>query len=452
MACRAERRRLEETVKHIVPAMTLCIVLARLLETPAQQPASDVLVRGFCLYGMDNEKNFPVIVRDSVDSEGKPVRSRQFVTIQFDVLADHPPELKLRFLHCDRDWTPSRSVFLQDETHNTSFVLDFRTAPNGVKGYRYRYVNAFPDTEGVVRFDYSGKWKAVLMDKAETRVFDEAKFFVVDRIVAPNISIANEYLTNAPSPWNQVHKVVVSFRLPQEIDGYYYTTVDVFQNRRLSQPYRIDANDRDTYTMVEGYNTGTRSFTIRNIQPGNEYRTLDLSDVTRYPNGAVVRKVEGADQMRVLWRTGPDRNGTAEVNRFHGIHSDYLEVLFRLDLTTMDYLTATRGGRLIFLAGPFNQWDPTPDDQLRYDESEGSYVVRKLLRRGIYDYQYVTGIANIGSDRVAEQDWLSLEGNDWRTSDTYSAVVYFNDPRFGGFDRIVGFTQGRSVFVSPGSQ
>lgn len=442
-------------MKHTLLALILYVGLLGVFEIPAHpsqdEQAGEVVVRGFHLYGMDSERNFPVIVRDSVDSEGKPVRSRQYLTVQFDVQADHPPDLRLRFIHCDRNWAPSRSVFLQDETHNTSFALDYRTAPNGVRWYQYRFVNRFPDPEGVVRFDYSGKWSVVLMDKAETRVFADAKFLVADRIVAPRLSITNEYMAEAPSPWNQVNQVAVSFRLPQEIDGYYYTTVDIFQNRRLSHPYRVDANDRDRYTKVEGYNTGTRTFTVMNIQPGNDYRTLDLSDATRYPNGTLVRKVEGADQMRVLWRTGPDRNGTADMNRFHGIQSDYLELLFRLDLTPTDYFSLTRGGRQIYVAGPFNQWNPAPEDQLQYDDSEHSYVVKKLLRRGIYDYQYITGVPDPRTELVTDQDWIALEGNDWRTSNQYSAVIYFNDPRFGGFDRIVGFAQGRSVTVPPGS-
>jgi hypothetical protein len=82
-----------------------------------------------------------------------------------------------------------------------------------------------------------------------------------------------------------------------------------------------------------------------------------------------------------------------------------------------------------------------------YDETERSLVNRKLLRRGIYDYQYITGIWSDSENKVLEQDWLALEGNDWRTSDTYSAMVYFNDPRFGGFDRIVGFGKGTSNLV-----
>jgi hypothetical protein len=228
------------------------------------------------------------------------------------------------------------------------------------------------------------------------------------------------------------------------MDGYYYTTVDVYQNRKLYQSYRIDIWDRNPYTHVDGQGTGERIFKITNIMPGNEYRVLDLSNVTRYPNKALVKNVEGADQMRLFWRTGADHNGDAFRNRFTGLNSDYLEYLFRLDLTPTDFRAMTSGGREIFVVGEFNFWNPTKEDKLEYDDVERSLVVKKLLRRGIYDYQYITGKWNAKTQSAEQQDWLAIEGTDVRTTNTYTVFAYYNDPRFGGFDRIVGVAQGRS--------
>jgi len=439
----------------VVYPLWFCLLVVELPLLGGPEGADDEKaprVRGLSVYGMDNEQNLPVIVRDSIDRHGKPVRPQQYITIQFDILADDPPEMKIKFFHCDRDWKPDVNLFVQDEIHNTSFVLDFQTAPNGVSNYRYRYINRFPDTQDVVRFDYSGKWIFTLTDKSESTVFGGGRFIVVDNSAPTRLSVVNEYLTENSSPLNQIHKVIVHVTLPSEVEGSYFTTVDVLQNRRFDHSFRIGVNDRDPYTFVEGYGTGERTFGVSDIYPGNEYRTLDIGNATRYRNRDVVRLVEGADQMRSFWRTGPDRNGTAVLNRFSGINSDYLEVLFRLDLTGSDLRSVTAGGRDIYLVGPFNQWEPTPDYRLAYDETEHSLVTVQLLRRGVYDYQYVTGIWDEATQTVTQQDWLVLEGNDWRTSDVYTALVYYNDPRFGGFDRIVGFAQATSVAALPGSQ
>ena len=403
--------------------------------------AQEFVVRGLSVYGLDNEQNVPVIVRDS---SGRADARTHYITIQFDVRGKEPPALRVRFLHCNRDWVPDNNLFVQDETHNTSFILDYRTSPNGVEYYSYRYTNRFPDEDDIVRFNYSGNWIFRLLGKEEESVFGEGRFFVVDDVSKAVVTVTNDYRTDVDSPLNQIHKVQVDVRLPNEIDGYFYTTVDVYQNRRFFNPYRIDVNDRDPYTKVEGFNLGYRLFTALNIQPGNEYRTLNFSNTTQYPHRALVRLVGGVDQPRFYWRTGPDRNGTASLNGFTGLASDYLNVLFRLDLSSLDVRNVLSGGAGVYVVSQFNQWNPTAEDRLEYDDVERCYVVKKLLRRGIYDYQYIQGVWDDAAATPVQQDWVALEGNDWRTTNTYYAMVYYDDPRFGGFDRIVGFGTGKS--------
>jgi hypothetical protein len=394
--------------------------------------AQDVVVRGITVYGQDHEQNMPVILRDSL---GRASGAQGYLTIQFDVQSKEPPSFTIRFLHCNRDWVPDRNLFVQDETHNSSFVLDYRTSPNGVDYYSYRYKNRFPDDRDIVRFNYSGNWTFLIMDKEETTVYGEGRFFVVDQVVTAATTVVNDYLTAAASPYNQIHKVQTIVRLPDEVDGYFYTTVDIYQNRNFLRPRRIDVNDRDPYTKVEGFNSGFRYFTALDILPGNEYRTLDVSDVTRYPHRMPVRLVGGVDLPRAYLHAGGDRDGTAILNKFTGIASDYLQVMFRLDLTALSVV----GSSSVFVVGPFNDWNPGPDDELKYDPVERCHMVTKLLRRGIYDYQYVTGVWDSAAKVVTQQDWVVIEGNDWRTTNTYAAMVYYNDARFGGFDRIVGY-------------
>lgn len=404
-------------------------ILALLLLLPAQAREMFVL-RGLAVYGGDREENFPLVIN------GK-------ITIQFDVLADQPPILRARFYHCSRDWEIDQNFFVNDEARNTSGVLAFTPSPNGVRGYSYRYVNTFPDGE-FVQFAYSGNWVFKIMDETLATTYAEGRFIVAEGLVQPKVTVTNEFLTTKNFPHNQVHKVVASVTLPSENEAYYVTTMDVYQNRRLYNACRIDTWDRNPYTKVEGFNTGQRIFSIRDIVPGNEYRLLDLGNPTRYPILQPARHIDGVDLPRHFWRTGSDRNGEATLNSFTGVNSDYLEFLFRLDMTTTERRTLTGSGYGIYVVGQFNFWNPTREDELVYDEAERAYVVRKLLRRGIYDYQYISGIWNPTTQSVEQQDWVALEGTDVRTTNVYTVVVYYNDPRFGGFDRIVGIGQAKS--------
>jgi hypothetical protein len=76
---------------------------------------------------------------------------------------------------------------------------------------------------------------------------------------------------------------------------------------------------------------------------------------------------------------------------------------------------------------------------LKYDALRNYYFVKKWLKRGIYDYQYVIGYFDKAKNDVVVLDWIELEGNDWKTGNLYQIVVYYRDPNFGGFDRIIGF-------------
>jgi hypothetical protein len=71
--------------------------------------------------------------------------------------------------------------------------------------------------------------------------------------------------------------------------------------------------------------------------------------------------------------------------------------------------------------------------------SGGIYTVTTELKRGIYDYQYVTAIDNGNS--IDNVDWYSLEGNFWETSNDYYIFVYYKSLKNGGYDQIIGYTK-----------
>jgi hypothetical protein len=71
---------------------------------------------------------------------------------------------------------------------------------------------------------------------------------------------------------------------------------------------------------------------------------------------------------------------------------------------------------------------------MQYDDAIKHYKLLTWLRRGAYDYQYV----------LNGTDWTTIEGNDWRTMNVFTALVYYHDVRYGGFDRILLAAQKKS--------
>ncbi|MBI4419085.1 MAG: hypothetical protein HY563_09925, partial [Ignavibacteriales bacterium] len=160
------------------------------------------------------------------------------------------------------------------------------------------------------------------------------------------------------------------------------------------------------------------------VFPGNEYRVFDIRNVDQYPQDRPARLRGGADVSRFLAKPLPDNEGGSAIIR-DSKYAEYLDVEFEL---LWDSETDS-----VYIAGDFNGWNPLLGGPLKRNGNR--YTWQTSLRRGRYDYQYVVG-----------NDWILLEGNDWRTVNRYTALVYYRDPRFGGFDRIMGSL----VRLSPG--
>jgi hypothetical protein len=90
----------------------------------------------------------------------------------------------------------------------------------------------------------------------------------------------------------------------------------------------------------------------------------------------------------------------------------------------------------IFLTGAFNNWQVLPE--YRMENIRGVFTKIITLKRGSYDYQYVA--ADIINGNILNEDWYIIEGNNWDTTNVYHIFLYYNDPEYGGYDRIIGYT------------
>ena len=353
------------------------------------------------------------------------------VTIEFDVDKSQPEDFRVKFFHCERDWVVTPNQFINDPMRNsTKFPIPFEHAPGGVEHYTYHYTLQVPGFPGVENFPYSGNYVFEIWDKEQTTLLAKGKFFVAEHIVPLSMIIGNRYLPSTGIPYNQVNKIESEVLIPEGIangpDGIVVNlvrTVDIYKNRELINPIRVDVDDDNPNTFVDGFGTSDLKFIVDNVQPGNEYRRLDLTNVDFYPPNTLSRNRDGADVSRVFHQGPPDNDGRSTlVNGSR--YADFVRYQFELDRESDDLSP-------LYVVGDFNGWIPSDAWQLKYDQTTQRYVLQTELRRGIYDYQYV----------CRGNDWRGVEGNDWRTINEFTALLYYHDMRFGGFDRIIGVAQ-----------
>ncbi len=406
----------------------LLLIITCVVSLPAQTIYSQ-RIKGMRINGMGDAK-FPVVLLDSLP-----------VTISFDVDGTKPENFRVKIFHCDKDWNITRSSFINDEFRNFSKnQIPFEEAAVGVGTYRWTHMLRIPgggDKTGMNDFEklqYSGNYKFEVWSDDQNELVAEGKFFAAEKVENSALTIYNRYLPSETSPQNQVHKAMLSFSVPSpqlnDASAIYSTSikiVDVYRNREIEFPHRIDADDRNPNTFIDGYGTNNLKFVIDNLQPGNEYRRLDAQSVDLYSLAEVLRKKDGADLSRWMFQGHGDQNGISTLvtgNRY----ADYIQLQFELGRPEENR------NEKIYVVGDFNGWKVDEQWRLHYDEATMHYKLLALLRRGTYDYQYV----------LNGNDWITLEGNDWRTVNVYTALLYYHDPRFGGFDRILLAAQAKS--------
>jgi hypothetical protein len=388
-----------------------------------------VRVRGMHIYGGTDETHPPIVVLPvlSVYANSYASYGDKTISVDFDIDSPLDPNLKLVFMPCTRDWKEEEDLF------NDNFMNLIATNVHGMRAdprinqYSFHYSNQFPDKTKHVAFEYSGNYKVKIVDGSDT--IGEGKFYVVDQLTAMAVAIYNEQ-NYAYSPPQQTHNVEVTLSVAPEVFQTSIEEVDVIQDHRFNAPFRVIPGDTTGNSQIN-FSGGYIRFTALNILPGNAYRLLDITDPGIFPPTTYPIALVPKDIIRTGLSAVSDYGGSEILNGTSPLYADYIPIRFRLDADG-------RRDDDIFVVGAFNDWTPNAATRMEYNLKESTYGCTVWLKRGVYDYQYVLGRIDPQTHQVVDQNWTWLESNSWNAPVTYTALVYYSDPRYGGIDRIVG--------------
>ena len=388
------------------------------------------IIKSLKVYAGDNETSFPVLIQ--------PGKSDNQITIEFDVQSEVIPYMSIVFRFCDKNWTPYQNMFLLNQGKNIFYNLSFFRLPNTViNDAKYHFRDSFPDNKGTVDFPFSGKWRFYITDSQDTSlVYGQGKFYVVDPVIAMQDTVKNEQLEDKvyfPTDLSKVFNITTGFNLPPELFPANVELLEIIDNQKISYPVIIDRNFNTNTRQY--YWDGNRKFTFiaRDILPGNEYREVDLRNTNIFSAKDVKAHLDEVEYSRFFKQGHKDLNGGSILTRYNDDYATYLNVTFTIR-------PPSEVPSNIYLVGAFNNWIVSPDYKL--NENYGLYTITIPLKRGIYDYQYVVAGDRYG--QIVNPDWVILEGNDWSTSNNYQIFLYYNDPNYGGYDRIIGYQQIKS--------
>ncbi|HEX2963601.1 MAG TPA: type IX secretion system plug protein domain-containing protein [Ignavibacteriales bacterium] len=378
-------------------------------------------------YTNRDETTLPVLLYDEGGSD--------LLTIEFDADADQAPSLSIVFKFCDRNWTPYTNLFLENIGQNVARNLAFEVLPVTVQEAKYHFKGSFPDEYGYVDFPFSGKWRFYITDSQDTsKVYASGKFYAVHPIMDAKSNIKHEFLEDInyfPTDLARVFNLTTDFTLPDELFPFNVENVEIIENHKIDYPYFVERKQDNTLNRYYTWDGNRKfSFTSKELRPGNEYRETDLRNYNIFNSRNVNAQFDGVETSRFFRENlRRDLNGGSVLTRYKDENAVYMNVTFRLR-PPEDY------SKKIFLVGSFTNWDVLPEYEMK-EERSGIFTETVLLKRGIYDYQYV--LAHLDDGKVNGIDWLTLEGNTFTTNNIYHVFIYYADPDKGGYDRIIGY-------------
>jgi len=387
----------------------------------------DPVIKSLQAYSGSDQLSIPLVMQSK--------ESKKNLTIEFDVASNFEPNLVIEFRFCDFNWTPYENLFLINQGRNTTRLLWFETIRTPNAGANYHFKDSYPNFD--VNFPFPGKWIYIIRDSMnKNRIYAQGGFFVVNESLPIKTAVKREVLDGPLSglvELNRAFSLDMSFVLPDSLFPSNVTGVEVIENRKFLSPYSVG---RMNTGLRNFYYDGGRNFlfNIRDLRPGNGYRSLDLRDKGKYNYPETNARFDGIENDEFYKMRKHDLVGGSLIMNYRNENAQYIKVKFRLR-------PSESINKKVFVAGSFTNWLVLPQYEMKLEN--GFYSLDVELKRGEYDYQYV--LADIdGNGNVSNIDFYTLNGNFWETDNDYHIFVFYFTPDKGGYNKIIGYKKMRS--------
>jgi len=388
-------------------------------------------IRTVRCYAGDDRLNYPIL-----NLEGG------FVRLSFDDMDADIKDYYYTITHCNADWTPSGLGKMEYiDGFETEEILDYEYSFNTFVEYTH-YELTLPNNS--MAFTKSGNYVLkVFLDNNENDVALTRRFMVADN----QVSVAFDMVIPISVGKKRTHHEIdfsinhtnLDIRAPRED-----VKVVILQNGRWDKAF-----EGLKPLFVRGKEL-MYDYQDKIVFPaGREYRFVDLSS-TRI-RGDYVQELEDDGSMHYMHvrrdvdmkdlariHEEPDINGKYIVNNAHesndALESDYITTFF-----TLEAEKAYPNGS-IYLFSELTDWKIKPEYEMSYVPAEQAYLLKTLLKQGIYNYTYA-----YVADETNEVDDNFTTGNWFQTENIYHIFVYYR-PFGARYDQLINVTSFNSLW------
>ena len=355
--------------------------------------------------------------------------------LRFDDLENRSTIYRYTYKHYNRDWQEDGLFFTEFANGSLNDLINqFQYSFNTYQKYTH-YELAFPNNK--IQLKISGNYEIIVYKDSQDKPLFTKRFCVVE--AGANLGLNITRFSDARQPQlNQRIEVQAIGSTGNLMDVANSISLNVIQNNNWGMGV---FDQRPSSTLGNKMLFQQMNLTF----PGNnEFYYFDNKIIEQAFD--MVRGAENIDGINYtylypVWafplnyQFQPDVNGAfyfrrndLGIERDADREGDYSWVYFALDSEKTD--------KDLFVLGAFNDYIPSKENQMQYDEENKMYIAKIYLKQGFYNYILATRNGN-------NLNFGEINGNFWQTENLYQAFLYYT-PLGRNYDGLLGYGEFRT--------
>ncbi len=355
--------------------------------------------------------------------------------LRFDDLENRSTIYRYTYKHYNRDWQEDGLFFTEFANGSLNDLINqFQYSFNTYQKYTH-YELAFPNNK--IQLKISGNYEIIVYKDSQDKPLFTKRFCVVED--GANLGLNITRFSDARQPQlNQRIEVQAIGSTGNLMDVANSISLNVIQNNNWGMGV---FDQRPSSTL--GNKMLFQQMNL--VFPGNnEFFYFDNKIIEQAFD--MVRGAENIDGINYtylfpVWafplnyQFQPDVNGAfyfrrndLGIERDADREGDYSWVYFALDSEKTD--------KDLFVLGAFNDYIPSKENQMQYDEENKMYIAKIYLKQGFYNYILATRNGN-------NLNFGEINGNFWQTENLYQAFLYYT-PFGRNYDGLLGYGEFRT--------
>lgn len=369
------------------------------------------------------------------NDETPVIKFGEQLILNFDDLNNSSTVYKYTIKHLDRNWQDDGLFFTEFAKGNLNgLIQNYQYSFNTNQRYTH-YILNFPNDK--MQPKISGNYELIVFLDSASKPLFKKRFCVVEDGASVGVNVSRFADSKRPDINQRVEVAAVSNQA-DVLANINSISLNVIQNNNFNMGvFNVKTNsvmgNKILFQQLDLVFPGNNEFyyfdnkiidqpfdavaSVLNNQEGNH---TYLHSVWAYPlNYQYQPDVNGAFYFRRN-DLGIERNADTE--------GDYSWVYFSVDSEKID--------KELFVLGAFNDFNPSDENKMIYDENVKKYIAKIYLKQGFYNYIIAT---KDGSDNL---NFGEINGSFWQTENLYQAFIYYQ--AFGkNYDGLVGYGEYR---------